>query len=92
MLSGCSAIGGVYGPEGSTTHTGVVAATETLGPLAKQAPSCDAGDAGGSITMLLEKLSVAVHEKLLPGGVALHSWAAFGLDVNGAQFQVRRPL
>ena len=57
-----------------------------------QSPSCDAGDAGGSITMLLEKLSVAVHEKLLPGGVAIHSWAAFGLDVNGAQFHVRRSL
>jgi hypothetical protein len=57
-----------------------------------QAPSCDAGDAGDTITMLLEKLSVAVHEKLLPGGVAIHSWAAFGLDVNGAQFHVRRSL
>ncbi len=57
-----------------------------------QAPLCDAGDAGGSITMLLEKLSVAVHEKALPGGVTIHSWAAFGLDVNGAQFHVRSSL
>ena len=57
-----------------------------------QAPLCNAGDAGDSITMLLEKLSVAVHEKVLPGGVVIHSWAAFGLDVNGAQFHVRRSL